>query len=131
MTAGPVARNEATEFFFDGTSQGQFLLLRCPEGHVNRPQVTSCDVCSASALESFPASGKARLVSWAVVHDRPREGVQPPPPTVPAIVELEEGPWWWTQLVTVDPGQLREGMDLRLGFERPDASEAVPVFQPA
>ena len=46
------------------------------------------------------------------------------------IAELDEGPWWWSQIVEVaDPGELTEGQPLRIGFERPDGSEPIPVFR--
>jgi uncharacterized OB-fold protein len=128
---GPVARNEATAAFFDGTARGELLLTRCrPHQHWNRPQAERCAECDSTELVPAPGSGRASLVSWVVVHPRPREGAPPPPPAVPAIVEMEEGPWWWTQLVDVDPSHLQEGEALRVVFERPDGGEAVPVFTP-
>jgi uncharacterized OB-fold protein len=123
---GPVARNEATEAFFDGTGKGEFLLLRCrPSGHSSSPRATRCEICGSTELEPVPAAGGARLVSWAVVHDR-EGGIR-----VPAIVELDEGPWWWTIVVDADPDTLLENQSLRVRFECPEGSEAVPVFAPA
>lgn len=129
--ATPVARNEATAFFFDGTADGRFLLMRCPAGHWNRPQAERCSDCDSVELVPVPASGRARLLSWSVVHPRPRPDAPVGPPSVPAIVELEEGPWWWTRVVDADPAQLADGMAMQVGFERPAGSEAVPVFRPA
>lgn len=124
----PVSRNEATATFFDGTARGEFLLKRCPLGHVCRPQAVLCDRCGSPALDDVPASGGVRLVSWAVVPGRSTADEEP---TIPAIVEFEEGPWWWSKLVGADPAELREGLPLRLEFERAEGGEAVPVFRPA
>ncbi len=135
MTASgprPVARNDATSAFFDGTARGEFLLARCrPHGHWNRPQAQVCAACTATDLEVAPSSGRARLVSWVVVHPRPRDDGPPPAPSLPAIVEFEEGPWWWTQVVGAVQSDLRDGLPLKVVFERPEGSEAVPVFTPA
>lgn len=128
---GPVARNEATSVFFDGTAGGQFLLKRCPDGHWNRPQALLCTECGSQDLTAEAAAGTARLVSWAVVHPRPGAPGESAGPAVPAIVELDEGPWWWSQIVGVDPAELRDGLRLRVVFERPEGSEVVPVFAPA
>lgn len=128
---GPVARNDATAPFFDGTARGEFLLLRCPQGHWNRPQAERCAKCDSDELRPEPSSGRARLVTWAVVHPRPAADGEAGPPAVPAVVELEEGPWWWSQIVGFEPDDLRDGLALRVVFERPDGSEAVPVFTPA
>lgn len=127
----PVGRNDASAFFFDGTARRQFLLLRCPHGHWNRPQADRCAECGSGDLQPTPASGRARLLSWAVVHPRPRPDGTSEPPSVPGIVELEEGPWWWTRLVGAEPAALADGMAMQVDFETPAGSEAVPVFRPA
>jgi uncharacterized protein len=124
VTVGPVVRNEGTEEFFDGTAGGEFLLRRCqPYGHASRPQARQCAKCGSTELTWSPASGRARLVSWVVVPSAGRDGEQ-----LPAIAELEEGPWWWSKLIGAAPGSLVEGMPLRLVYERADGGEAVPVF---
>lgn len=132
MTVGPVARNGATETFFDGTARQQFLLRSCrPSGHYNRPQAVVCSECGSVEFDDVPAGGQVRLVSWAVVPDRPRDDRPPGAPNIPAIVEFEEGPWWWSKIVDADPESLKEGQLLSLLFERAEGGEAVPVFTPA
>lgn len=132
MTVGPVSRNEATEAFFDAAAKGQFLLLRCrPQGHFCRPQATVCGECGSTDFDHVPAAGGVRLVSWVVVPDRPAPGQDPGEPNLPAIVEFDEGPWWWSKLVDADPDTLQAGMPLRLTFESAEGAEAVPVFSPA
>lgn len=122
MSIPAVARDEATEEFFDGTASGVYLIRRCaPHGHASKPQAVQCSVCRSEELRWDPSSGRARLVSWAVL----------PTSSVVAIAELEEGPWMWATLVCDDPAVLREGMDLRIAFERPPGSEAIPVLVPA
>jgi uncharacterized OB-fold protein len=129
MTVGRVASNEGTEEFFAGTAAGQFLIKRCtPHGHASRPQAKVCDVCASDELTSEAASGRALLVSWVVVQPRVPDGTEPPPPTIPAIGALEEGPWWWAAVVGADPETLYGGQPLRIAFEQPEESEAVPVF---
>lgn len=129
---GPVSRNADTEVFFDGTAEGRFLLMGCRAcGTANRPQAGRCASCDGTDLAPVPASGRARLVSWVIVHPRPRDGEPAGPVGIPAIVELEEGPWWWGPLVGVDPDQLSDGMALKVEFDRPEGSESVPVFIPA
>jgi len=131
MTAGLVGRDDTTAAFFDGAAEGQFLIRRCePAGHVSRPQARQCSTCGSTDLQWVAASGRARLVSWAVVPPRrvaPDE--TPGPPTVIVVAELDEGPWWWSQISGVDPGALAEGARLRMAFERPEGGEAVPVFE--
>jgi uncharacterized OB-fold protein len=128
MTVGPVDRDEQTAAFFDGTAAGQLLLRRCPDGHYSEPQAAQCTTCGRLALEWAAASGGASLVSWAVSWFGDVA-------TVLVIAELDEGPWWWSQLAGAEPAGLSAGTRLRLAFARPDtgpgetAHEAVPVFE--
>jgi uncharacterized OB-fold protein len=123
-----VVRNEASEAFFDGTAEGRFLIKRCaPARHASRPQAMRCDVCGSPDLAYEQASGKARLISWAVVPVRGATA-EGPSQIMPAIAELEEGPWWWSMIVGADPGKLRAGLPLRIRFDRAGEGEAVPVF---
>ncbi len=129
MSIGPVVRDEATAEFFDGAAAGQFLLRHCPLGHVSEPAAVQCTTCAATELRWLPAGGGATLVSWAVTWSKPSDGQQPRQ-TVLVIGELDEGPWWWTQLAGDPPADaLAVGRRLRIEFERADAGhEAVPVF---
>jgi uncharacterized OB-fold protein len=88
-----------------------------------------CHACGSTDLAWVPAAGDARLVSWTIAHGRPGpDGTRPT--TVLAIAELPEGPWWWSQITDVtNPRQLAAGLPLRIGFEQPDGSEAIPVFR--
>lgn len=119
MSIPAVARDEATEEFFDATARGVYLIRRCePHGHASKPQALQCSVCASEDLRWEPSSGEARLISWAVL----------PTASVVGIAELKEGPWMWAALICADPAALREGMPLRIGFERPPGSEAIPVL---
>jgi hypothetical protein len=131
VTVGPVARDEATAEFFDGTAAEMFLLRRCPAGHFSEPAAAQCTTCASTSLRWEPAHGGATLVSWAVAWSRPADGGEPER-TVLVIAELDEGPWWWSQLVDADPATLAVGHRLRIEFRRADAAyEAVPVFAQA
>jgi uncharacterized OB-fold protein len=127
---GPVARDESSAAFFAAAAQGVFLISRCPQGHASKPQAQQCSQSASVDLRLEPASGRARLISWVVVPGRPTEQHPDPPATIPAIAELEEGPWWWSLLVDADPEQLREGAPLTITFERAEGGEPVPVFTP-
>jgi uncharacterized protein len=129
MTVGPVERDPATAEFFDGTASGQFRLRRCPDQHYSEPAASQCTTCGRTDLEWIAASGGASLVSWAVTWTR-GEADSEPAPTVLVIGELDEGPWWWSQLVGVSPDAVAVGQRLRTEFQRSGPEyEAVPVFR--
>jgi uncharacterized protein len=129
MTVGPVDRDAATAEFFDGAAAGKFLLRRCPAGHYSEPAATQCTRCGSMQLRWVPASGGAALVSWSVIWGKPGPEHEPAR-AVLAIAELDEGPWWWSQLADADPAQLAVGDRLVISF-REGGSEHVPVFEVA
>jgi uncharacterized OB-fold protein len=119
MNVGPVQRDEATSAFFDAAAQGVFLLRRCPAGHFSEPAVMQCTSCASADLHWAPASGGAAVISWTVTH---------PAKALLVIAELDEGPWWWSQLVGGNPAVLSVGTRLRISF-LPGGDEHVPVFE--
>jgi uncharacterized OB-fold protein len=131
MTVSPVARDDASAAFFDGTRAGRFLLLRDRStGEYLDPRTPRSD---DDDLAPVPASGSGRVVSWSGVHSTPSEDGDPVR-TVVAIVGLDEGPWWWCRLVGVNPDA--DLFDLRVEVDfvpsGPDPEhETVPVFRPA
>ena len=129
MPVGPVRRDDDSAAFFDGTARGELLLRRCPDGHWSEPQAEQCTTCGRTDLERVPAAGGATVVSWSVTHGRPR-GDEPGRRTVLVVAELDEGPWWWSQVVDAEPEAVGAGTRLRLDVQRPDDEhEAVPVFR--
>jgi uncharacterized OB-fold protein len=128
VPVGAFARSEETAEFLDAAARGEFLLRRCELGHFSEPAAAACTTCGSAALTWVAASGRARLVSWAVTHGSGPDGQ--PIRNVLAIGELDEGPWWWSCITDADPQQLAPGTALLVDFERPEgAEEALPVFR--
>jgi uncharacterized OB-fold protein len=151
MTVGAVQSDAATAEFLAGTARGELLLRHCAAcGAFSRPQAQSCEQCQSADLTWARACGQGTVVSWSVIHGRAADG-EPPPRTVVAIVELDEGPWLHAQLADAEPGTLSGdpaspgpaspgpgspgaaggGLRVTAFFERAEGGEAVPVFRPA
>ncbi len=135
MTANPlspVVRDEASAEFFDGTARGVLLLRRCLAcAHVRAPEIPMCTGCLSEAFEWTSAAGTGQLVSWVVLHAKPSLDGTASEPRIVATVELSEGPWIASALMGVEADRLTGGMPVVVAFERPDDSEAIPVFRPA
>jgi uncharacterized protein len=128
MTVGPVVRDDATAEFFDGTAASQLLLRRCRSGHYSEPSAAQCTTCAATELSWVAAGGGATLVSWAVTWGKAAAG-ESPERTILVIAELDEGPWWWSQLDGAEPADLLAGTRLQVAFRRAAPEhEMVPVF---
>lgn len=126
----PVTRDADTAVFLDGTALGEFRLRRSRvTGEYLSPQQFT-DSTGSTDLDWVAAAGTGTVVSWAVHRGKPVDGVQPVQSIV-AIVQLDEGPWWWTELADATPEQLREGLPVEVGFVRPEGSEeTLPVWCP-
>lgn len=132
MPVAAFARNDETAEFLDAAARGEFLLRRCDLGHFSEPAAHACTACGSATLAWAAASGRARLVSWAITYAAPRSAAAPDEAiqNVLAIGELEEGPWWWSYIPDADPAELTVGAPLRIAFERPaNAEESLPVLR--
>lgn len=127
MPVNALHRDAQSAEFFDATAEGRLLLRKCDNcGHVSEPRTEMCPQCAATALSWTPSAGKGSIAAYGVVNRRSGTG----PTRIPvAIVELDEGPWLSTQIVDSDPDAAHIGSRVELTFERPDGSEAVPVFR--
>ncbi|WP_260328195.1 Zn-ribbon domain-containing OB-fold protein [Streptomyces sp. Ag109_O5-1] len=116
-----------TRPYWDAAAEGRLLLRRCrPCGRAHHYPREFCPHCWSEDVTWEPATGRATLYTWSVVHrnDLPPFGDRVP--YVPAVVDLAEGPRMMTELVTADPETLRAGLELEVTFR-----EGAPVFRPA
>jgi uncharacterized OB-fold protein len=133
MAISPVTRDSVTADFFDATRHGVFLLCRRRSTGEYLDPATLAARPGDSDLEYSPAAGGGRIVSWATLHGV-KVDTGEPDRTVVGIVELDEGPWWWCQIVGVNPDD--DLADLRVAVEFVASGpgvdhEVVPVFRPA
>ena len=76
-------------------------------------------------------SGRATVYSYTVAHRPPHPAFAAQVPLVVAIVELEEGPRMFTNIVGCDPANVEVGMAVQATSESIDDSDMVlPVFKP-
>lgn len=116
--------------FWDGTRQGKFLLPKCNccNQYFFRPEV-ACTHCFATDWSWIEASGRATLYSYSVIHKAPARGF--PTPSVFAVVELEESPVMFSNLVECALDEIRIGMPLEVKFEEISPGIALPRFRPS
>ncbi|SEH53290.1 hypothetical protein SAMN04489835_1078 [Mycolicibacterium rutilum] len=129
MPLFPVQRDALSAEFLDGTRRGEFLLVRDVQtGEILAPQFdVSAD---PQRYERVAAAGNGTVVSWSVIHQKAGNGTVHRLPV--GIVELDEGPWWWTSFPKADPDADLFGARVRVAFKtlgEGDAAEAVPYFE--
>ncbi|MEU6559848.1 Zn-ribbon domain-containing OB-fold protein [Nocardia nova] len=126
MNVLPLQRDPASAAFFDAAVNGELLLRRCvPAAHWNPPSALICEWCGSAELDWVPARGDGRIVTWAVVHNKP--GSMMAARVAVAVIELAEGPWLRGQ---VRPGarEITVGAPVRVRFDRAEDGEPIPVF---
>jgi len=129
--------DEESQPFFDGARDGKLMILRCrvcshpmwgTSHSGSMPVTTRCHSCFSNELEWVPASGKATLYSFAVMH-QPYPGFEDEVPYNIALVELEEGVRCISNVVDCDNDELEIGMPLEVTFEAWNDDVSLPMFR--
>ena len=124
----------STREYWDAAARRELLIKRCDDcGRAHFPPRPFCPRCWSHAVRWERASGDATLYTYSVVRRNELPSFAARTPYVAAIVELAEGPRMMTNVVGVDPGEVRIGMDLVVDFAAAGAGgeTLVPVFRPA
>lgn len=121
--------------FWDGLRQHQFLLLRCQRcgawywpaaycrNHANRPFLED--------MEWQPASRRGKVFSYNIHHWVFEPAFRDEVPYVYALIELEEGPMFGTNIVGCKPEEVRIGMPVEIVFEdHPEEGFTLPKARP-
>ncbi len=121
--------DERSAEFFAGAGRDELMIKRCGACSTWQPPTSgTCPQCgSDDSLTWAKAAGHGRLVSWAIVHGREADA----PLAVPALVELDEGPWLSTGLYLnsrADLAGLRAGQPVEASFLHPEIGESYPIF---
>lgn len=127
--AGPVphASSHLSLPFWEGCRLGELRYQRCEAcGLANFPPTEHCRQCLAAQLRWERGAGVGEIYSWTVVH-RPVTA-EFEPPYAPAIVTLDEGYHMLTNVVGVEPAELRIGMRVRVQFHAVGPDVTLPYF---
>ncbi|MFD7814817.1 Zn-ribbon domain-containing OB-fold protein [Streptomyces sp. NPDC059785] len=119
-----------TRPYWEATADGTLLLRHCAAcDRAHHYPREFCPYCWSEDVDWRPASGRAVLYTWSVVHrnDLPPFGGRTP--YAAAVVDLAEGPRMMTEVVGCEPEALRVGMALEVTF-RALGEMWVPVFGP-
>jgi len=117
--------------YWDGLKQGRHQYQCCNVcGHRWLPARSECPGCLGDDWVWQTASGRARLISWVVYRIAYHASFATRLPYTVAVVELEEGPRMFSNIVGADAGSLQADMALRMVIED-EGAMAVARFTPA
>ena len=123
--------NEDTRVLFEGAARGELMIQHCLGcGEYRFVARKRCDACASPEFEWVAAGGRGKVITFAWVHQRYHPGFYDELPYNIAVVELDEGPRFITNVVGMEGRELRGGMPVEVVFEaREDVH--IPVFRPA
>jgi uncharacterized protein len=127
----PVPTRE-TKPYWEGCKAHQLKIQRCAEcGHHQFYPRIYCTKCMSDRVEWVEASGRAKVLSYTIVHRPVSPAFKEEIPYVVALVTLDEGPTMMTNLVRYAPNQLAIGMPVVVTFEDWTEEISIPKFRPA
>jgi hypothetical protein len=105
---------------------------RCTDcGRWRHPPGPMCPACLSFAHEWARASGRARLLSWVVVHPPVLPAWKARVPYAVVLVECEEGVRTMGNVLGAGPEQLRMDMPMAVDFAPSPDGDLVPQWRPA
>jgi len=118
--------------FWEGTKQGELRLQHCSEcGHIWFPPSTHCPNCLSRNYEWKAVSGRGKVWSWIIMHQRYFKEFEDELPYDVALIELEEGVRMMSRLKGVSKEDIRCDMPVKVVFEEATEEQWVPYFVPA
>src|SRR5271170_3662817 len=113
----PVPTRE-TEPYWQGCKAHELRIQRCAAcGHHQFFPRIYCTDCMSDRVEWVKASGRAKVLSYTIVHRPVSPAFAGDIPYVVALVTLDEGPTMMSNLVGCAPEQLKIGMPVAVTFE--------------
>lgn len=125
--------------FWDGLRRHEFLLFKCKGcGDCYWPAA----YCRKCPTEPFfgnmtwsSASGRGKVFSFNVQHRASHPGFKDALPYVFALIELDEGPMFGSNVVGCDPKEVEIGMRVKVKYQDVVPNGAAPftlaLFEPA
>ena len=123
--------NEDSSEYWDGTRKNKLLLQHCDQcGKYRFPPQHLCPDCWSDRSEWVEAAGKGEVYTFAVARRAIKPDWNEKIPYVTALVQLDEGPKIFTNIVECAPEDVTIGMRVKVIFDHVNEEIALPKFVP-
>ena len=122
-----------TQPYWDGCKRHELLIQRCSQcGNYQFYPRSYCinPNCHSDQLSWEKVSGKGRVYTYSINY-RPAPGFNNEVPYVVAIVELDVGVRMMSNVINVDPQQVKVDLPVEVVFDDVTEDITLPKFQPA
>jgi uncharacterized OB-fold protein len=117
------------EGFWRAAVERRFVIQRCRHcGARHHPPRPMCPDCRSLDLEMADVSGRGVVYSYSVLHHPQHPAFSYP--VIAVLVDLDEEVRVVSNLVGVEPADVRIGMEVQVTFEATADDAVVPVFEP-
>lgn len=121
---------EVNRGFWEGAQAGQLRVQRCEEcGELRYPPAPRCPRCLSGGWSWHEVSGRGELLSYLVFHQRYHPAWAGRVPYNVVLVQLDEGPRMFSNVLPLSKTDLDVGMRVRVVFDDEDGL-TVPRFVP-
>jgi len=132
MKPKPIPRvTPVTAPYWDALRQRRFVIQRCRRCrkavYYPRPW---CPHCWSTELDWVRSRGRAKVITYTIVHQPPPEAFASEVPYVLAVAQLEEGPQMMANVIGIEPERMRVGLPVRVVFEDRSSGFRIPQFAP-
>jgi uncharacterized protein len=116
--------------FWEGCAAGELRMQRCQScGHVRYPVSFMCPRCLSRDTEWIALSGDGEVFSYIVFHRAYHQGFAGDVPYNVALVQLDEGPRMFSNVVGCADDEVRVGDRVHVVFDRVTEEVVIPRFQ--
>ena len=124
--------DEITQPFWEAATQRRLVIQRCAAcNYYNHPPRTVCDACLSQELRFESVSGRGRIYTFTVMHQRDVPGFESEAPFINVVVELEEQPMLLmiSNLPITERERVRIDAPVMVEFEDRGSGLIVPQFR--
>ena len=124
--------SQLTKPFWEATKRGELALQHCAGcDQYWFPPSTHCPSCLTRNYTWTPVSGRGKVWSWVVFHQRYFKEFADDLPYNVSFIELDEGVMMMATVRGVEDGEMRCDLPVSVQFEDATDEQAIPYFVPA
>lgn len=117
--------------FWQACREGRFLLHRCEKCARQYWPASRCVVHGNDAMRWVESSGAGVLYTYTIMHHAYTPGMAGKVPYVVGVIQLDEGPYFHSNIVDCAWDDVHVGMKLRAEMRAHESGLTLPVFRPA
>jgi uncharacterized OB-fold protein len=115
--------------FWEACREGRFLLHRCNRCNRCYWPASRCVEHGTADMQWVDSAGRGTLYTYTVMHHAYSPSMKNKTPYVVAVVKMDEGPFFHSNVIDCPLDQIQIGMHLRAVMNQHDSGLTLPVFR--